>query len=130
MSVGFYTIMRLGELLRVKRLGVRVVFFDGDRAEQSLSVLAVVPDAKSVAGLLIHVVWRKSRQDRDAWVPLAVPSARFGVAARAFVAFVALFVGTPLPVQRVREAPSSQPFEFQSLNQVDGCVGLWWSSVA
>jgi len=75
MSVGFYTIMRLGELLRVKRVGVRVVFVDANRAEQSLSVLAVVPDAKSVAGLLIHVVWRKSRQDRDAWVPLAVPSA-------------------------------------------------------
>ena len=53
---------------------------------------------------------------------------RFGVAARAFVAFVALFVGTPLPVQRVREAPSSQPFEFQSLDQVDasGSCGAVW----
>ena len=34
-----------------------------------------MPVARDVAGLLIHLVWRKSRQDRDAWVSLAVPSA-------------------------------------------------------
>ena len=75
MAVGFYTIMRLGELLRVQRKGVRVIFSDPSRAEQSLSELPSMPVAQDVAGLLIHLVWRKSRQDRDAWVPLAVPSA-------------------------------------------------------
>jgi hypothetical protein len=75
MAVGFYTIVRLGELLKVRRQGVRLVFRDPARPECSLSDVPVVPEVGKVAGVLIHLAWRKSRQDRDAWVPLSVPSA-------------------------------------------------------
>ena len=72
------TVMHVGRFLHHRavrravaryRKGVRVVFVDLSRQEQSLSVLTISPEAQPAAGLLIHHVWRKSRQDADAWVP-------------------------------------------------------------
>ena len=69
-ATGFLTILRYGELQTVRRDGVRVVFRSG-REEVALSVLMKCPNANNIQGILIHVPWRKSNQDSDAWVPLS-----------------------------------------------------------
>ena len=69
LAVGFLTIVRYGELQRVRRDGIRVVWKSG--GETTLSDLTRIPRATQVAGLLIHLAWRKSKQEADAWVPLS-----------------------------------------------------------
>lgn len=71
-AVGFVTIMRYGELQRVRRDGVRVVMTNG--REFTLSELPTLPNPKLVSGLLFHVPWRKSTQHMDAWLPLSCPN--------------------------------------------------------
>ena len=68
-ATGFLTIMRYAELQRVRRDGVRLVFKSG--REVTLSSLAVLPSASQLSGILIHVSWRKSKQEVDAWIPLS-----------------------------------------------------------
>ena len=68
-ALGFLTIMRLGELQRVRRRGVRVVCKTG--GERALSDFVYLPRVNEVNGLLIHLVWCKSTQEVDAWVPLS-----------------------------------------------------------
>ena len=70
-TTGFLTIMRYGELQRVYRRGVRVVFKSG--REVSLSQLRSPSsvDLDLVRGLLIHVPWRKAKQMVDAWIPMS-----------------------------------------------------------
>lgn len=70
-ATGFLTIMRYGELQRVYRRGVRVVFTSG--REVPLSRLQALSglDLKQVQGVLIHVPWRKAKQMVDAWIPLS-----------------------------------------------------------
>jgi len=68
-SVGFLTILRYGELQRVRRDGVRVVLSSG--REVTLSETMTLPAADEVRGILIHVPWRKSKQASDAWIPMS-----------------------------------------------------------
>ena len=70
-AVGFLTIMRYGELQRVFRRGVRVVFRSGREVPLSCvqSPSSIAPD--SVQGALVHVPWRKAKQTVDAWIPLS-----------------------------------------------------------
>jgi len=69
MSLGFVSLMRLGEICRLRRSGIRVVFADG--SECSLQALKKLPDVKRIKGLLFHLPWRKNHADRDCWVPVA-----------------------------------------------------------
>ena len=73
-AAGFLTILRYGELQRVYRRGVRVVFKSG--REVPLSELRSLEsiDLDQVQGVLIHIPWRKSKQDADAWIPLSCRS--------------------------------------------------------
>lgn len=68
-SVGFITIMRYGELQRVRRDGIRLVLSSGE--ERTLSSCARLPEASTVCGMLIHLPWRKSKQNADAWIPMS-----------------------------------------------------------
>lgn len=68
-AAGFLTIMRYAELQRVRRDGVRLVFKSG--REVTLSSLTSLPPASQLSGILIHVSWRKSKQEVDAWIPLS-----------------------------------------------------------
>ena len=69
LSVGFVSIMRLGELCRLLRSAVRVVFKDG--SEAYLQRLSVLPKATELKGMLLHLPWRKNHTTRDCWVPVA-----------------------------------------------------------
>lgn len=71
-AAGFLTILRYGELQKVRRAGVRVVFKRGN--ERALSSIACLPQAAQVRGILIHLAWRKSKQEVDAWVSLSCPT--------------------------------------------------------
>jgi len=71
-AAGFLTIMRYGELQHVRRKGVHVVYKAG--VERSLTQITCLPNAREVRGLLIHLAYRKSKQDSDAWVPLSCPT--------------------------------------------------------
>ena len=68
-AAGFLTIVRYGELQKVRRDGVMVVFKQG--GEVLLSNLPFLPEVRFVAGLLLHLPYRKSKQTVDAWVPLS-----------------------------------------------------------
>lgn len=68
-AAGFLTIMRYAELQRVRRDGVRVVFKSG--REVTMSSLSTLPSARQLRGVLIHLSWRKSNQDTDAWIPMS-----------------------------------------------------------
>ena len=67
--LGFVSIMRLGEIRGLQRKGVRLCFPDG--SECNLHELDRVPDASKVAGVLLHLPWRKNHVSRDCWVPVA-----------------------------------------------------------
>ena len=69
MSLGFVSLMRLGEICRLRRSGVRVVFADG--SECDLLTLRKLPDVRRIKGLLFHLPWRKNHADQDCWVPVA-----------------------------------------------------------
>lgn len=71
-ALGFLTIMRYGELQRVRRDGIRIIFTSGK--EQTMSDMSYLPNADRVAGILIHLPWRKSKQAADAWIPLSCRS--------------------------------------------------------
>ena len=68
-ATGFLTIMRYAELQRVRRDGVRLVFKSG--REVTMSALKFLPPANLLSGILIHLSWRKSAQEVDAWIPLS-----------------------------------------------------------
>ena len=69
MALGFVSIMRLGEMCKLRRAGIRVVYQDG--SECALQDLAILPDPQRVKGLLLHVPWRKNHVSQDCWVPVA-----------------------------------------------------------
>ena len=69
MSLGFVSIMRLGEMCKLRRAGIRVVYHDG--SECALQDLVILPTPSRVKGLLLHVPWRKNHVSQDCWVPVA-----------------------------------------------------------
>ena len=70
-TTGFLTIMRYGELQRVYRRGVRVVFKSGREVPLSCLQLPLSLDLDMVQGVLIHIPWRKAKQMVDAWIPMS-----------------------------------------------------------
>ena len=68
-ATGFLTIVRYGELQRVTRDGVRLIYKSG--AEVVLSSAATLPDTDNLRGILIHLHFRKSNQDSDSWIPMS-----------------------------------------------------------
>ena len=67
-ATGFLTIMRYGELQRVYRRGVRVVFKSGREVPLSCLQSPMTIDMGQVQGVLLHVPWRKAKQMVDAWI--------------------------------------------------------------
>ena len=72
-ATGFLTIMRYGELQRVYRRGVRVVFKSGREVPLSCLQSPLSLDINLVQGVLIHIPWRKAKQMVDAWIPMSCP---------------------------------------------------------
>lgn len=68
-ELGFVSLMRLGEIISLKRVGIKVVFKDG--SEVRLCDLKVIPKVTEVAGLLFHLPWRKNHTKQDCWIPVA-----------------------------------------------------------
>ena len=68
-AAGFLTIVRYGELQRITRDGVRLIYKNG--TEVTLSAVTELPDANELIGILIHLPYRKSKQSSDAWIPLS-----------------------------------------------------------
>ena len=69
MTLGFVSIMRLGEMCTIRRSGVRVVFNDGSEAD--VQNLHKLPASCQIKGLLFHLPWRKNHLAQDCWVPVA-----------------------------------------------------------
>ena len=65
---GYLTLMRLAELRGVRKDGL--VFVTTDGTQLTLTQARRKPRGL-VRGLLIHVAWRKAKQDTDCWVPLS-----------------------------------------------------------
>jgi len=70
-SLGFVSLMRLGEIRKIYVDGVRVVFNDG--SESLLGQLQAWPAVDDIKGLLFHLPWRKNHKQLDCWVPVACP---------------------------------------------------------
>ena len=70
--LGFVSIMRLGEIRGLQRQGIRLCFADG--SECNLHELDCVPEASKVAGVLLHLPWRKNHVSMDCWVPVSCKS--------------------------------------------------------
>ena len=68
-ELGFVSLMRLGEIISLRRDGIRVVFKDG--SEVKLVDLRVMPSLAKLTGLLFHLPWRKNHVDQDCWIPVA-----------------------------------------------------------
>lgn len=68
-ELGFVSLMRLGEIISLKRMGIRVTFRDGSEAK--LANMRVLPKLSAVAGLLFHLPWRKNHVAQDCWIPVA-----------------------------------------------------------
>ena len=70
-GVGFLTLMRCGELVRLLREGVVLVLKSGGEVNPRTS--AVLPSADLCSGMLLLVSWRKSKQAANAWLPVSCP---------------------------------------------------------
>ena len=70
-TLGFVSLMRLGEIRTLHLDGVRVVFNDG--SESLIKGLDVWPAVEDIKGLLFHLPWRKNHKHLDCWVPVACP---------------------------------------------------------
>ena len=68
-AVGFICIMRGIEVRGIKVEGVQLVLKTG--VEVSAAEVSSLPQVRLVQGAFIHLVWRKSQQAHDVWVPLA-----------------------------------------------------------
>ena len=66
-ELGFVSLMRLGEIISLRRNAIKVVLKDG--SELDLSDLKRFPD--EVTGLLLHLPWRKNHVAQDCWIPVA-----------------------------------------------------------
>ena len=71
-AVGFVTLMRCGELVRVLREGVILVLKSG--REVNLRTCASLPAGCDCEGMLILVIWRRSKQAANAWLPVSCPT--------------------------------------------------------
>ena len=71
-AVGFICILRGIEVRRIKIEGIRLVLKNG--GEVSAEDVPVLPRLQSIEGAFVHLVWRKSQQAHDVWVPLACRS--------------------------------------------------------
>ena len=67
--VGFVTLMRLDEVRRLLRSGVRFRFRSGQ--ESSWDGKSAPPRVDTISGLLLLVTWRKSGQSKFAWIPMS-----------------------------------------------------------
>ena len=104
-ATGFLTIMRYGELQRVYRRGVRIVFKTGQEVPLSCLQSPVSIDLYAVQGVLIHVPWRKAKQMVDAWIPMSCR----------------VTIGRLLAhEQSLREVGSSSPYLFPSVQRSRG----------
>jgi len=68
-ALGFVSIMRMGEVCSIRREGVRFTLRDG--SEVQASGLSKLPKLAQVAGILVHLPWRKNHVAKDCWVPVA-----------------------------------------------------------
>ena len=68
-ELGFVSLMRLGEIVTVKRAGVVLVFNDG--SEIKVADLKNMPSLHKVSGMLFHLPWRKNHVTQDCWIPVA-----------------------------------------------------------
>ena len=68
-ELGFVSLMRLGEIISLRRDGIKLVFKDG--SETTLTDLKKMPSPDKVDGLLFHLPWRKNHVAQDCWIPVA-----------------------------------------------------------
>ena len=61
--------MRLGEIISLRKDGIKLVFKDG--SESTLTDLEKMPRLNKVQGLLFHLPWRKNHVAQDCWIPVA-----------------------------------------------------------
>lgn len=73
MSIGFVTLLRMGELLRLKLEDVHLVLKSGQ--EVSAGKMRQLPRRQQLRGAFLHVCWRKASQGQDVWIPVACPVA-------------------------------------------------------
>ena len=66
-AIGFYRLLRLGELRLVAAAGMRFVLSDGSEVPAGASE----PSLDSVRAVLLHVSWRKQHNAMDTWVPIS-----------------------------------------------------------
>ena len=67
-QMGYLTLMRLVELRGVVRSGLVFVTTTGEKL--TLAQARRRP-TRALRGMLVHVAWRKARQDTDCWIPLS-----------------------------------------------------------
>ena len=67
-SLGFVSLMRMGELVAIEVGYIYVVFKDG--SDVPISSYKELPDLNAVEGVLIHLPWRKNHQSMDCWIPI------------------------------------------------------------
>lgn len=68
MTIEFATILRMGELLNLKIQDLHIVLRD----DKEVSDYPGYPEyvGTKVKGVFFHVVWRKTAQDKDVWIPM------------------------------------------------------------
>jgi hypothetical protein len=66
-AIGFYRLLRLGELRLVAADGMRFVLTDGSEVPAGASE----PNPKAVRAVLLHVSWRKQHNAMDTWIPVS-----------------------------------------------------------
>ena len=71
LTLGFVSIMRLGELVSLKRSRIHIVLKDGSEVE--LHKLKAWPARSMIVGMLLHLPWRKNHPGVDCWIPVACP---------------------------------------------------------
>ena len=71
LALGFVTIMRMGERLRLNIEDVLIEL----KAGGSVGAESVprLPRASKIAGLFVHLCWRKADQSHGTWIPVACP---------------------------------------------------------
>ena len=65
--LGFVSLMRLGEIVSLRRNAIKVVLKDG--SESDLRDMKEFPS--EVTGMLLHLPWRKNHVTQDCWIPVA-----------------------------------------------------------
>jgi hypothetical protein len=108
-AVGFVTLMRLDEVRRLLRSGIRFRFRTG--REVSWDGSSLLPEVQELAGVLLLVAWRKAGQAAFSWVPMSC---------RMTMGLLLQHLEFLRSTRGVNAAGSDDPYLFRSRNKVKG----------